>query len=96
LNDLLVVDRHRSILGKERHRSRSASAFFENLDRLTPHLALSVIDLSKIKHLTLHNLATADAPVFHKIPIAILFAILLSRGAAQKHPDKPLFTENLF
>src|SRR5271165_5185234 len=58
-------------------------------DRLTPHLALSVIYLSKIKHLTLHNLAAAGAPVFHKIPIAVLlhssFFFLLSRGAAQKH-----------
>jgi hypothetical protein len=78
------------------HRSRSAAVVFENLDRLTPHLALSVIDFSKIKHLTLHNLPTADAPVLYKIPIAMLFAILLSRGAAQKHDGKPLFTENLF
>jgi hypothetical protein len=32
-----------------------------------PHLAQGVVDLSKIKHLTLHQRVTADAPVFHKI-----------------------------
>jgi hypothetical protein len=80
----------------ECHRPRSASTIFKHLDRLTPHLALTVVDLSEIKHLALHNLATGDAPVFHKIPIVVLLAILLSRRAAQKHAGKPLFTESLF
>jgi hypothetical protein len=51
-------------------------------------LAADLIVSAEIKHLTLYNLSTAHAPVLDKIPIAVLFAILLSRGAAQKHDGK--------
>jgi hypothetical protein len=85
LNDLLVVDRSRLVFGKERHGPRSTTAILKDLDRLPPDLALTVVDLSKIKHLPLDHLATSDAAVFDQISIAVLLAIFLSRRAAQKH-----------
>ena len=91
---MLVVDRRRLLFGKECHRPRSAAAIFEDLDRLPPDLALTVVDLSKIKHLPLYHLATSDSAVFYQIPIAVLLAIFLPRRAAQKHDGKPLFTES--
>jgi hypothetical protein len=67
----------------------------EDIDWHNARIALTVIDLSKIKHLPLHHLATSDAAVFDQIPIAVLLAIFLSRRAAQKHDGMPLFTEIL-
>ena len=96
MNDLLIVDRRRLLFGKKRHGPWSAAAIFEDLDRLAPDLTLIVVNLSKIKHLPLHHLATSDAPVFDEIPIAVLLAIFSSRRAAQKHDGMPLFTESLF
>jgi hypothetical protein len=55
---------------------------------------LAVVDLAKIKYLTLHNLTAGHASVLHQIKISVLLAILLSRRAAQKHDGTPLFTEN--
>ncbi|HSZ79073.1 MAG TPA: hypothetical protein VK775_16830 [Chthoniobacterales bacterium] len=78
------------------HRPRSAAAIFKDLDRLAPDLALTVVDLSKIKNLPLDHLATSDPAVFDQIPIAVLLAIFLSRRAAQKHDGMPLFTEIFF
>ena len=48
MNDLLVVDRRRLLFGKECHGPRSAAAIFEDLDRFTPDLTLTIVDLSKI------------------------------------------------
>jgi hypothetical protein len=96
LNDLLVVDRRRLLFGKECHGPRSAAAIFEDLDRFTPDLALTVVNLSKIKHLPLDHLTASDPAVFDQIPIAMLLAIFLSRRAAQKHDGMPLFTESFF
>jgi hypothetical protein len=94
LDDLLVIYWRSLILGKKCDSPRSASTIFKDLDRFTPHLLLAVVDLAKIKHLMLHNLATGHASVLHQIPISVLLAILLSRRAAQKHDGTPLFTEN--
>jgi len=37
----------------------------ENLNLSTPAFALTVVDLSKVKHLPLYGLATPAAPIFH-------------------------------
>jgi hypothetical protein len=50
---------------------------------------LAIVDLAKIKHLPLHNLAAGHASILHQIPISVLLAILFSRRAAQKHDGTP-------
>src|SRR3989440_2838812 len=74
LDELLVVHRPGLILGKEGHGPRNASALFKDLDRFTPRLALAVVDLAQIKHLTLYDPAPGHAPVFHQRPVAVLLA----------------------
>jgi len=47
----------------------------EDFDRSAPAFVLSIVDLSKVKHLPLDNLATPAAPILHHAPIAMLFAV---------------------
>jgi hypothetical protein len=48
-------------------------------------LALTVVDLSKIKDLPLHNLAASAATILHNAPITMLFAVFNPGVALQKH-----------
>jgi hypothetical protein len=48
-------------------------------------LALTVVDLSKIKDLSLNDLAAPAAPILHNAPITMLFAVFNPRVALQKH-----------
>jgi hypothetical protein len=89
-----MAQRHPSSLLRQLPYCEGSS--LEDIDRFTPDLALTVVDLSKIKHLPLHHLTASDSAVFDQIPIAVLLAILLSRRAAQKHDGMPFFTEILF
>ena len=49
---------------------------FEHLDRFTPRMVLSVIDLHEIKHLALYNAITLATAILNDAPIAVLLPSL--------------------
>jgi hypothetical protein len=70
---------------KQRDGSRQSLAVFEHLNGFLPGCFLPIIDLSQVQDMPLHHFAS-DAPlVFDDAPIPVLFALFLSRGAAQEH-----------
>ena len=64
----------------------------ENLNLSTPAFALTVVDLSKVKHLPLYGLATPAAPILHNAPVTVVFAIFDTRVALQKHFSQRLYS----
>jgi hypothetical protein len=64
-----------SIGWKQCQRHGPFAIVIENLDRSTPALALTVVDLSKIKDLPLNDLAASAATILHNAPITMLFAV---------------------
>src|SRR6516162_10148348 len=70
---------------KQCQRHGPFAILIENFDPSTPALALTVVDLSKIKDLPLNDLAAPAAPILHNAPLTMLFAVLTPRMAFQKH-----------
>jgi hypothetical protein len=62
-----------------------SAAFIEGFDRLTPSLALAVIDFAEIQHLPLNHLAAGAALVLDDIPVAMLFAVFEASIVSQEH-----------
>jgi hypothetical protein len=77
--------RNLAIGGKQRQLAVSPAAFIKGFDQLAPSLALAVIDLAKIKHLPLDDLATGAALVLDDIPVAMLFAVFEASVESQEH-----------
>jgi hypothetical protein len=73
------------ISGKQCQRQRLLALLIEDFNRSTPTFALTVVDLSKVEHLSLDNLATPAAPILHHAPIAMLFAVFDPRITPQEH-----------
>jgi hypothetical protein len=80
--------RNLAISGKQRQLAVPLAAFIKGLDLLAPGLALTVIDLAEIQHLTLHHLAIGAALVLDDIPIAMLFAVFEASVESQKHTNQ--------
>jgi hypothetical protein len=57
----------------------------EHLDRFTPRLVLSVIDLPEIKHLALYNAITLTTAILNDAPVAVLLTVFETSRGAQKH-----------
>src|SRR5215475_4085939 len=70
---------------KQRQLPVPSAAFIEGFDRLTPSLALAVIDFAEIQHLPLDHFATGAALVLNDIPIAMLFAVFEASVESQEH-----------
>jgi hypothetical protein len=68
--------RHRPFGRKQRQLTMMSAVFIEGLDDPTPGVALAIVDLAKIQHGTLHNLAAGTALALDDAPIAMLFAVL--------------------
>src|SRR5262249_54292107 len=56
-----------------------------HLQRLAPGCLLLIVDLPQIKHGTLHRPAIRYTPVLDDAEVAVVLAVLLAAGAAQKH-----------
>jgi hypothetical protein len=63
----------------------AGAALFEYLDRFTPRLLLSVIDLSAIKHLALYNAIALATAILNNAPVAVLLTVFETSRGAQKH-----------
>jgi hypothetical protein len=70
---------------KQRQLPVPLAAFIESFDRLTPSLALAVIDFTEIQHLPLDHLATGTALILDDIPVAMLFAVFEASVISQEH-----------
>ena len=99
LRELQAHDRsvrhHRlaTILGKQRERSRRLRRLVQHFDRAAPRELLRGVDLPQIQHVPLQHAPAAHALVLHHAEVAVLFAILLASGRAQKHPGTRLSAE---
>ena len=58
--------------------------FIEDLDGLLPSCTLGIVDLAQVEDVTLHHCAP-DAAALDDRPGAMLFAVLLSDAALEKH-----------
>src|SRR5207253_10591395 len=75
----------RAILGKQRDLSAMLTALVERFDRLAPCRSLVVVDLSQMKHMSLHRAPAGYTAVFNDAPVAVLLAVLAANLVAQKH-----------
>src|SRR5438270_7478338 len=75
----------RAILGKQRDLSAMLTALVERFDRLAPCRSLVVVDLSQMKHMSLHRAPAGYTAVFDDAPITVLLAVLAANLVAQKH-----------
>jgi hypothetical protein len=73
------------IRGKQCQRHSPFPILIENFDRSAPALALSVVDLSKVKDLPLDILVAPATAIFDDVPITMNFAVFDSTVALQKH-----------
>jgi len=73
------------ISGKQGQRQGPVPILVEDFNRSTPTFALVVVDLSKVKNLPLDKLATTATAILDDVPVTMLFAVLESRVALQKH-----------
>jgi hypothetical protein len=81
LDNMLITDLNRAILGKQRHLCCCPS-ILKHLDGLTPNLLLRIVNFSKIEHLSLDNPPAGYPPVLHNVPVTVFFSILLASRAA--------------
>ena len=82
---MLGVLRYCPIGRKQRQLLRALAVFVKGLDDPTLRFALTVVDLTKVKHLPLYDLASSAALALHNVPIEMLFAILQASIALQVH-----------
>ena len=73
------------IPSKERQGSLLAAILVESFNNSAPALTLAVIDLAKIQHRTLNDLASRTTPVLHYRPITMFLAVFPALRASQKH-----------
>ena len=73
------------IPGKERQSSLLAAILVENVNNSAPPLTLAVIDLAKIQHRALNDLASRTTPILYDRPIAMFLAVFPALRAPQKH-----------
>ena len=85
LHHLLIVDLDRTILGKQCQRLCRRGPIFEDLNRPAPGLALRIVYLAEVEHLSLNNTSTTNPAVFHHAPISVLFTIFLAIRATEEH-----------
>src|SRR5262249_24473519 len=81
--------RYLAIGRKQRKLAMPPAAFVTAFDLLAPGLALAVIDLAKIKHLSLDDLAASATLALDDIPVAMLFAVFEASVEAQEHANQP-------
>ena len=72
-------------IGKQCQRHGPFAILIEDFDRSAPAFALCIVDLSKVKDLPLDKLATPATAILDDVPVTMLFAVLESRVALQKH-----------
>src|SRR5438309_5595689 len=75
----------RAILGKQRDLSAMLTALVERFDRLAPCRSLVLVDLSQMKHMSLHRAPAGYTAVFDDALITVLLAVLAAHLVAQKH-----------
>src|SRR5947209_18263257 len=76
----------RAILGKQRDLSAMSTALVERFDRLAPCRSLVVVDLSQMKHMSLHRAPAGNTAVFNDAPIAVLLAVLAALWRRNMQP----------
>jgi hypothetical protein len=84
-HNLRIIDLTHPILGKQRHGAGATLALLKDLDGLAPGFLLAVIDLAQVERVPLHDVSAGHAFVFDQAVVAMLLAVFLSRGVAQKH-----------
>jgi len=71
---------------QERARSGAVSSFhFPGFLSNATSFSLTVVDLTQIEHMLLHNAAATDPVVLNDAPISVFFAVLFARGHSQEH-----------
>jgi hypothetical protein len=81
---------HRPVGGKQRQLPRLLRLLVKGFNRPAPSLVLTVVDLAKIKHLALHDLATGATLAFDDAPIVVLFSVLEASIRSQIHGESSL------
>jgi hypothetical protein len=80
--------RERTVSRKQGYLSCRAVALLDHLDGLHPGGLLPVIDLTKVKHLSLDNLFGRRPMVFNDTPIAMLFSVFEASFGSKKHASQ--------
>ena len=83
-----------AILGEQTKIAVILLVLVEDLHRLAPRGLLRAVDLAQVQHRALNGLARRHPLIFHHAEVAVILAILLPVGAAQKHgtsrmPESP-------
>src|SRR3981189_1269578 len=68
-----------------RQRPDKAPILAEHLDRLAPGRRLRGVDLTEIEPMPLPYGSAIETLVLDHVPVVVRLAVLLSRGASQKH-----------
>ena len=74
----------RAVFGEEMNRV-GLVALIDSFDGASPSVAVTVVDLTKIKQGFLNGSATGHPAVFHDAPVAVFLTILDSPVRTQKH-----------
>src|SRR3984885_13668849 len=86
--DLRTVQRvggNLPVVREKTHCRVALFGFIEDVQRLAPRRLLLVVNLAQIQNCALCRLPTRQPPVFHHTEVAMILAVLLAVGAAQKH-----------
>jgi hypothetical protein len=83
-----------AILREQAQSARAVLLLIENFQGLAPGRFLLVVDFTQVQDRALRRLTARQPPVLHHAEVAVLLAILLAIGGAQKHrsrrmPEKP-------
>src|ERR1035437_7661772 len=73
------------VVGKQTHAGVALFVFIEHIQCLAPRSLLLVVDLAQIQNRPLHRLVAGQSPILHDAEVAVILAVLLAVGAAQKH-----------
>src|SRR5690606_16854872 len=71
--------------GEQRQSPLLLMALVEGFYRLQPSLALAVVDLAQIQHVSIDDSPARKAPLLRNAPVAVLFAVLESSMTLQVH-----------
>lgn len=73
---------------KQRQPAVPSARFIEGVNLRTSGFALTVIDLAKMLHLSLHHLASGAAPALDDIPVIMLIAVFEASVGSQDHANQ--------
>ena len=77
LHNIIVFGLNGSIFRKQRHRPWSRCPLFEDFNGFAPGFTLRIVNLTKVKDLSLHDPPARHTPALNNIPVPVLLAVLL-------------------